>query len=107
MLAVWLALGAAPQVQACDGAQLADAAGAAFLSAAKQGSVAAFASALASYADMDKITLFALGRYQNQLHPTRRAELIQHVIRAVEERGADIGMDDISAVSGVATRSPC
>jgi AcrR family transcriptional regulator len=32
----------------------------------------------------------------------RRAELIQHVIRAVEARGAEIGMDDISAVSGVA-----
>lgn len=32
----------------------------------------------------------------------RRAELIQHVIAAVEDRGADIGMDVISAVSGVA-----
>ncbi len=32
----------------------------------------------------------------------RRAELIQHVVRTVEARGADIGMDDISAVSGVA-----
>jgi AcrR family transcriptional regulator len=32
----------------------------------------------------------------------RRAELIQHVIAAVEERGADIGMDDISAASGIA-----
>jgi AcrR family transcriptional regulator len=32
----------------------------------------------------------------------RGAELIQHVIRAVEARGAEIGMDDISAVSGVA-----
>jgi AcrR family transcriptional regulator len=32
----------------------------------------------------------------------RRAELIQHVIAAVEDRGADIGMDDISAASGIA-----
>jgi AcrR family transcriptional regulator len=32
----------------------------------------------------------------------RRAELIQHVITAVHERGAGIGMDDISASSGIA-----
>ncbi|HVT63772.1 MAG TPA: TetR/AcrR family transcriptional regulator [Mycobacteriales bacterium] len=32
----------------------------------------------------------------------RRAELIQHVVEAVEDRGADIGMDDISASSGIA-----
>jgi AcrR family transcriptional regulator len=32
----------------------------------------------------------------------RRAELIQHVIEAVEDRGAGIGMDDISASSGIA-----
>ncbi|HVV75030.1 MAG TPA: TetR/AcrR family transcriptional regulator [Mycobacteriales bacterium] len=32
----------------------------------------------------------------------RRAELIQHVIAAVEDRGAEIGLDDISAASGVA-----
>ena len=89
MLAVWLAIGGASQVQACEGAQLADAAGAAFLSAAKQGSVPAFASALASYADMDKITMFALGRYQNQLHPTRRAELTHLTSRYVSSTLAD------------------
>jgi AcrR family transcriptional regulator len=32
----------------------------------------------------------------------RRAELIEHVIKAVEDRGADLGMDDISAASGIA-----
>jgi ABC-type transporter MlaC component len=89
MLAVWLGMGSAPQASACEGAQLADAAGAAFLGAAKQGSVSAFASALASYADMDKITLFALGRYQNQLHPGRRTELTQLTSRYVSSTLAD------------------
>ncbi|HVS68993.1 MAG TPA: TetR/AcrR family transcriptional regulator [Mycobacteriales bacterium] len=32
----------------------------------------------------------------------RRAELIQHVIEVVETRGADVGMDDIAAASGIA-----
>jgi AcrR family transcriptional regulator len=32
----------------------------------------------------------------------RRSELIRHVIAAVEARGADVGMDDISSFSGVA-----
>lgn len=89
MLAVWLAIGAAPQVQACEGAQLVDAAGAAFLEAARQGSVSAFAKALDTYADMDKITLFALGRYQSQLHPSRRAELTSLTSRYVSSTLAD------------------
>ena len=75
MLAVWLGIGSATQVQACEGAQVANAAGAAFLDAAKQGSPAAFSRALSAYADMDQITMFALGRYQSQLDPSRRAEL--------------------------------
>lgn len=89
MLAVWLGIAGAPQAMACEGAQVADSAGAAFLSAAKQGSVSAFASALASYADMDKITLFALGRYQSQLPPARRAELTQLTSRYVSSTLAD------------------
>jgi len=83
MLAVWLGMGSAPQAAACQGAQVADAAGAAFLSAAKQGSDSAFANALSNYADMGKITLFALGRYQNQLHPSRRTELTRLTSRYV------------------------
>lgn len=75
LLAVWLGIGSATQVQACEGAQVANAAGAAFLAAAEQGSAAAFSKALATYADMDQITIFALGRYQSQLQPNRRAEL--------------------------------
>lgn len=83
MLALWLGMGSAPQASACQGAQVADAAGAAFLSAAKQGSVSAFSNALSTYADMGKITLFALGRYQNQLHPGRRTELTRLTSRYV------------------------
>jgi ABC-type transporter MlaC component len=89
MLTVCLGIGAAPPAQACEGAQVANSAGAAFLNAAKQGSVPAFASALESYADMDKITVFALGRYQNQLHPNRRAELINLTRRYVSTTLAD------------------
>jgi ABC-type transporter MlaC component len=89
MLAVWLGIGSATQVQACEGAQVANAAGAAFLDAAKQGSASAFSQALSSYADMDKITIFALGRYQNQLHPTRRAELTNLTSRYVSTTLAD------------------
>jgi ABC-type transporter MlaC component len=89
MLAVWAGIGDARQADACEGAQLADSAGAAFLGAAKQGSASAFASALASYADMDKITLFALGRYQSQLNPSRRAELTNLTSRYVSSTLAD------------------
>ena len=74
MLAIWLGIGGA-QAKTCEGSQLADSAGAAFLSAAKQGSASAFSSALATYADMDKITMFALGKYQSQLPSNRRSEL--------------------------------
>lgn len=89
MLAVWLGFGSPTQVQACEGAQVANAAGAAFLAAAEQGSVGAFSQALSSYADMDKITIFALGRYQNQLHPNRRAELTSLTSRYVSTTLAD------------------
>jgi hypothetical protein len=89
MLAVWLGIGSATQVNACEGAQVADSAGAAFLDAAKEGSVPAFAKALDSYADMGKITLFALGRYQNQLHPDRRTELTHLTSRYVSSTLAD------------------
>jgi AcrR family transcriptional regulator len=48
--------------------------------------------------------LAADGRKERwRLHrEARRAELIHQVIAVVHERGADIGMDDISAVSGTA-----
>jgi len=89
MLALWLGIGDARPVLACEGAKLADSAGAAFLGAAKQGSASAFASALSSYADMDKITIFALGRFQNQLNPSRRAELTHLTSRYVSSTLAD------------------
>lgn len=60
----------------CAESQAADAAGAAFLAAAKQASSGAFASALRAHADMNQITLFALGKYRSQLTPDRQAELV-------------------------------
>jgi ABC-type transporter MlaC component len=83
MLSVWLGLGHAPQAYACEGAEVANSAGAAFLAAAKQGSVPAFADALNTYADMGKITMFALGRYQSQVSHNRRAELTHLTSRYV------------------------
>lgn len=89
MLAVLVGTQNAPLANACEGAEVADRAGAAFLGAAQQGSARAFASALAAHADMDKITLFALGRYQSQLHPSRRAELTGLTSRYVSTTLAD------------------
>lgn len=89
MLSLWLALGGATQSHACEGARVANAAGAAFIAAAKQGSVKAFSKALDSYADMDKITLFALGRYRSQLPEGRQAELTRLTSRYVSTTLAD------------------
>lgn len=89
MLSVWLSIGGATQSHACEGAQVTNAAGAAFIAAAKQGSAAAFGKALRSYADMDRITMFALGRYRNQLSPARRGELTRLTARYVSTTLAD------------------
>ena len=89
MLAAWLTIGGVPQAYACQEAEVANRAGAAFLNAAKQGSVSGFSNALASHADMDKITLFALGRYQSQLPSARRAELVHLTSRYVSTTLAD------------------
>jgi ABC-type transporter MlaC component len=89
VLGVWLGIGGAPQAHACQGADVVNRAGAAFLSAARQGSASAFSSALQSYADMEQITLFALGRYGNQLHPSRRSELTRLTARYVSTTLAD------------------
>ena len=84
MLAVWLGIGGTTtQAKTCEGSQIADSAGAAFLSAAKQGSASAFSSALATYANMDQIAMFALGKYRSQLPPNRRSELASLTSRYV------------------------
>jgi ABC-type transporter MlaC component len=89
VLGVWLGIGGVPQANACQGADVVNRAGAAFLSAAREGSASAFANALQSYADMEQITLFALGRYGNQLHPSRRSELTFLTSRYVATTLAD------------------
>jgi phospholipid transport system substrate-binding protein len=106
MLAAWLNIGGATQAYACQEKEVADRAGAAFLNAAKQGSASGFASALSSYADMDKITLFALGRYQSQLHPNRRAELTHLTARYVSTTLADFASKFRgSSISAIECRS--
>jgi hypothetical protein len=89
VLGAWLGIGGVPQAYACQEAEVANRAGAAFLSAARDGSAPAFASALQSHADMDQITLFALGRYRNQLDHSRRTEITRLTARYVATTLAD------------------
>jgi len=51
-------------------------AGNAFLAAARTEHPADFAAALAKYADMDRVALFALGKYRRALPDARRAEFV-------------------------------
>jgi phospholipid transport system substrate-binding protein len=92
MLAVWFGFGGATPAAACQEAEIANRAGAAFLNAARDGSASAFASALASHTDMDQITAFALGRYRSQLSPERRAELTTLTARYISTTLADFAL---------------
>ncbi len=58
-------------------------AGNAFLAAARTEHPADFAAALAKYADMDRIALFALGKYRSALPDARRAEFVALTSRYV------------------------
>lgn len=89
-VALFLGLAGTQQAHAaCQEASVADSAGAAFLSAARDASPQAFASALADYTDMDQITRFALGKYRSQLQPERQAELVDLTARYVSTTLAD------------------
>lgn len=91
-VALFLGLAGAQQAHACAGASVANKAGAAFLSAARDASPQAFASALANYTDMDQITEFALGKYRTQVPPNRRRELVDLTARYVSTTLADFAL---------------
>jgi len=86
----------------CSEAKVADAAGLAFLNAAKSASPAAFASALRSYTNMNQITNFALGKYRSQVDPDRQSELVNLTSSYVATTLADFALKfraaDIKAI---------
>jgi ABC-type transporter MlaC component len=88
------AVSSAPALAAanCPEASVADAAGAAFLNAGKSASAAAFANALRSHTDMNRITLFALGKYRSQLPPARQGQLVSLTSAYVASTLADFAL---------------
>jgi MlaC protein len=62
----------------CPAAGVVRNAGVAFMGAARQGSAAAFASALARHADVRAISISALGQYRNGLPPASQREYLKN-----------------------------
>ncbi len=73
----------------CPGADVALKAGTAFLAAAHTQRASDFAAALAGYADMDQIALFALGKYRSSLPAARKAEFVSLTSHYVANTLAD------------------
>jgi ABC-type transporter MlaC component len=76
LAAVLLPDGGKVRADSCPGEALALRAGNAFIAAARNERPADFADALARYTDMNRIALFALGRYRSALPRSRRSEFI-------------------------------
>jgi len=76
----------------CAAGDVAMKAGEAFVEAAHTQRASDFAAALASYADMDHIALFALGRYRSSLPPQRKAEFISLTSQYVANTLADFAL---------------
>jgi ABC-type transporter MlaC component len=91
-LAAMTGVGPVPGAFACQEGQLANEAGAAFLKAARSASPKDFASALSAHTDMQKITLFALGKYRSQLPPARQSQLVKLTTRYVSTTLADFAL---------------
>lgn len=101
---LWLALlcalavtsGMAPgrpaSAASCPAGDVAMKAGAAFLSAAHTQRASDFAAALASYADMDHIAVFALGKYRASLPQARKAEFVSLTSQYVANTLADFAL---------------
>lgn len=91
-LAVMTGVAPVTDAFACQEGQLANEAGAAFLKAARSASPNDFASALSAHTDMQKITLFALGKYRSQLPPERQSQLVKLTTRYVSTTLADFAL---------------
>ncbi len=68
--------GTSARAATCPQMGIAIEAGNAFLAAAKTERPADFAAALAKYTDMNRVALFALGKYRTALTASRRAEFV-------------------------------
>ncbi len=62
----------------CPGAGIVRTAGLAFMGAARQGSPAAFSSALARHTNVRAAAIFALGQYRSELPPARQSEYLRN-----------------------------
>ncbi|HHI81569.1 MAG TPA: ABC transporter substrate-binding protein [Rhizobiales bacterium] len=76
ILAVFTAAGPAMAAARCPNAAVANKAGKAFLAAAKKKSAPMFAKALEKYADMEKISKFALGKHRRRYSDAQLRELV-------------------------------
>jgi ABC-type transporter MlaC component len=92
VLAVTVLMGNPAQAGSCAAADVAMQAGTAFLVAAKTRRASDFAAALASYTDMNQISLFALGKYRGSLPADRTAEFVSLTSRYVANTLADFAL---------------
>jgi ABC-type transporter MlaC component len=91
MAAGMLASGPA-RAASCGEADVAMRAGNAFLAAAKTQRASDFAAALATYTDMNQISLFALGKYRASLPAARTAEFVKLSSQYVANTLADFAL---------------
>ena len=76
VVALILALSVPAGAARCPEAEIVKRAGKALMTAARAGSPSPFAGALRTYADMDTITMFALGKYRDRLPASKRKQLV-------------------------------
>ncbi len=92
LLALVMAQGAPARAAGCADSAMVLEAGNAFLAAAHTKRAADFADALARYTDMNKIALFALGKYRSALPPARTAEFVSLTSSYVANTLADFAL---------------
>ena len=80
LLGILLVLSVTAGTVRCPEAEIVKQAGAALMAAARAGSPSQFAGALRTHADMDTITMFALGKHRNKLPPSKRRQLVSLTI---------------------------
>ncbi len=76
MFCLMLIMSVAAGAARCPEAEIVKQAGAALMAAAHAGSPSRFAGALRTYANMDAITMFALGKYRSKLPSSKRRQLV-------------------------------
>ena len=76
LLGLVLALSMTAGTVRCPEVEIVKQAGTALMAAARAGSSSQFARALRTHADMDTITMFALGKHRNKLPSSKRRQLV-------------------------------